>query len=30
VTTAIRSDEPTERERVVRELLHVFDATNRT
>jgi DNA-binding FrmR family transcriptional regulator len=29
VTTAIRSDEPAERERVVRELLHVFDASSR-
>jgi DNA-binding FrmR family transcriptional regulator len=29
VTTAIRGDEPAERERVVRELLHVFDASSR-
>ncbi len=28
VTTAIRSDEPEERERVLQELLQVFDATN--
>jgi DNA-binding FrmR family transcriptional regulator len=29
VTTAIRSQQATERERVVRELLQVFDATSR-
>ena len=29
VTTALRGEEPQERERVVHELLQVFDATNR-
>lgn len=29
VTTAIRSEQPDERERVLRELLQVFDATNK-
>lgn len=29
VTTALRGEEPQERERVVTELLQVFDATNR-
>lgn len=29
VTTAIRGDEPAERERVVHELLQVFEATNK-
>ena len=29
VTTAIRGDQPEERERVVQELLQVFDATNK-
>lgn len=29
VTTAIRSEQPEERERVVQELLQVFDATNK-
>jgi DNA-binding FrmR family transcriptional regulator len=30
VTTALRSEQPDERERVLRELLHVFDATRGT
>ncbi len=29
VTTAIRSEQPDERERVLRELLQVFDTTNK-
>lgn len=29
VTTAIRSEQPDERERVLRELLHVFEATGK-
>ena len=29
VTTAIRGEQPEERERVVQELLQVFDATNK-